>query len=99
VRGAADARSVGVADDLQATKRRDNTMAQGTVKYFNEEKGYGFITPDSGGQDLFVHYSAITASGYRVLEAGSGSSTTSSRARGDPRPPTCGHSDPEPVTR
>ena len=42
-------------------------MAQGTVKWFNGEKGYGFITPDDGGSDLFVHYSEITGSGYRSL--------------------------------
>ncbi|ANY05361.1 cold-shock protein [Pseudonocardia sp. HH130630-07] len=45
-------------------------MAQGTVKWFNAEKGYGFITPDGGGQDLFVHFSAIQSSGYRSLEEG-----------------------------
>ena len=45
-------------------------MAQGTVKWFNAEKGYGFITPDGGGADLFVHFSAIQADGYRSLEEG-----------------------------
>jgi CspA family cold shock protein len=45
-------------------------MPQGTVKWFNAEKGYGFITPDGGGQDLFVHFSAIQSSGYRSLEEG-----------------------------
>ncbi len=45
-------------------------MAQGVVKWFNAEKGYGFITPDDGGKDLFVHYSEIQASGYRSLEEG-----------------------------
>jgi CspA family cold shock protein len=45
-------------------------MAQGTVKWFNAEKGYGFITPVSGGQDLFVHYSAIQVDGYRTLDEG-----------------------------
>jgi CspA family cold shock protein len=45
-------------------------MPQGTVKWFNAEKGYGFITPDGGGADLFVHFSAIQASGYRSLEEG-----------------------------
>ena len=45
-------------------------MATGTVKWFNAEKGFGFITPDDGSQDLFAHYSAIEASGYRSLEEG-----------------------------
>ncbi|GAA4719142.1 cold-shock protein [Isoptericola chiayiensis] len=45
-------------------------MAQGTVKWFNGEKGYGFITPDDGGQDLFVHYSSIQSDGYRTLDEG-----------------------------
>ncbi|MBC3193160.1 cold-shock protein [Pseudonocardia sp. C8] len=45
-------------------------MPQGTVKWFNAEKGYGFITPDGGGQDLFVHFSAIQTSGYRSLDEG-----------------------------
>ena len=45
-------------------------MATGTVKWFNAEKGYGFITVDGGDQDVFVHYSAIDMSGYKVLEEG-----------------------------
>ena len=45
-------------------------MAQGTVKWFNAEKGYGFITLSEGGQDVFVHYSNIDMTGFRVLEEG-----------------------------
>ena len=45
-------------------------MAQGTVKWFREEKGYGFITPDDGGKDLFVHFSGITGAGFKSLEEG-----------------------------
>jgi CspA family cold shock protein len=43
-------------------------MATGTVKWFNAEKGFGFITPDDGSGDVFAHFSAITTRGYRTLE-------------------------------
>jgi CspA family cold shock protein len=45
-------------------------MAQGTVKWFNESKGFGFITPEGGGKDLFAHFSEIQSAGFKTLQEG-----------------------------
>ena len=50
--------------------QKETNMAQGAVKWFNAEKGFGFIAQDGGGADVFVHYSAIDSSGYRSLDEG-----------------------------
>jgi cold shock protein len=49
-------------------QEKGNNMAQGTVKWFNGEKGFGFIAPNDGSADLFVHYSEIQGNGFRTLE-------------------------------
>jgi len=52
------------------TPQKESLVAQGTVKWFNAEKGFGFIAQDGDGPDVFVHYSAIDATGYRSLDEG-----------------------------
>jgi cold shock protein len=51
-------------------ERRVPEMAQGTVKWFSDQKGYGFISPDDGGEDLFVHHNGISGTGFKSLEEG-----------------------------
>ena len=56
-------------------------MARGTVKWFNDEKGYSFITPDEGGEDLFVHHSGIVGNGFKSLDEGAKVTYEATRGR------------------
>ncbi|HKT23399.1 MAG TPA: cold-shock protein [Terriglobales bacterium] len=60
-------------------------MARGTVKWFNDTKGYGFITPDDGGKDLFVHHSAIQGDGFKSLKEGQAVEFDSERGQKGPQ--------------
>jgi CspA family cold shock protein len=71
--GIAGARGRLVVEEFSLTphiSKEKQNMATGTVKWFNSEKGFGFIAVDGGGQDVFVHYSAIQGNGYKSLEEG-----------------------------
>ena len=59
-----------VSRKCPSVEKRGNTMAAGTVKWFNATKGFGFITPDDGTSDVFAHFSSIEGSGYRELIEG-----------------------------
>jgi cold shock protein len=60
-------------------------MAEGVVKWFNGEKGFGFIAPNGGGKDVFVHYSAIVGSGFKSLEEGQRVSFETSQGQKGPQ--------------
>ena len=70
-----------VTVEPQEHERRAPDMAQGTVKWFSDEKGYGFITPDEGGEDLFVHHTGISGEGFKSLEEGAKVSYEPSQGR------------------
>jgi CspA family cold shock protein len=67
-------------------------MATGTVKWFNESKGFGFIAPDDGGDDLFVHFSAIQGGGFKTLAEGQ---KVSFETEQGPKGPAAGNVVPE----
>ena len=56
-------------------------MAQGTVKWFSVEKGYGFISPDEGGEDVLVHHTGVTGEGFKTLDEGAKVSYEASQGR------------------
>lgn len=64
---------------------RRSSLSEGTVKWFNAEKGFGFIAPDDGTADVFVHYSAINSGGYRTLEENQRVSFTTTQGQKGPQ--------------
>jgi cold shock protein len=69
----------------QMTGKTEEVMAEGVVKWFNGEKGFGFIAPDDGGKDVFVHYSAITGTGFKSLDEGQRVSFDTSQGQKGPQ--------------
>jgi len=66
----------------------EKTMATGTVKWFNDSKGFGFITPDDGGKDLFAHHTSIQGTGYKSLKDGQNVSFYVTEGQKAPAPAT-----------